>query len=587
MMVGACGALLLARSASAKVPAGWDERILVTPGGLERAVAVAVAPDGRIFIGEQWTGLIKVFKNGALLQDPFAKVTPCQQGNDETGLLGLALDPDFTSNGYLYAFVSQSVSVQRVIRYTAHGDKGDHPQIIIDGIPSAGINHNGGGIRFGPDGKLYVTVGDNSDAPSAQDRSTWKGKLLRFEKDGSIPADNPLAGSAVFATGLRNTFRICFQPTTGKIFGTENGPNTDDELNVIRKGADYGWPLVTGKGASPGHEDPIWTWTPTIAPVGCVFANGGALAGLGGDLLVADYKAGAIHRIHLGGPNGETVIADADFVTFAQQVVDVALAPDGSLIYCTLGGALGRVASGSGNVAPFAAIAASPPTGAPGVTISFDGGGSSDVDGHVVSWAWSFTNGLAPGTGPTVSRTFPATGTYTVTLTVTDDKGATGVSQRDVVITTSPANQPPSAHIESVDPDHGKAPLKVKVKGHGHDDGRVVRHDWDFGDGSAVQSLPALGTNLNTELEHTYQKEGTYTIKLTVTDDQGATGVHRENVLVGQGCAIGGEGSPRGLAPFVALALLLLFTRRRAREGVQRSSLRSARPYEPEGALSP
>ena len=130
--------------------------------------------------------------------------------------------------------------------------------VIVDDLPIGASIHNGGRIAFGPDGKLYVTIGDTSRPETAQDAEALKGKILRYNPDGSILADNPIPGSPVYALGLRNPFGLAFRPETGELFATDNGPAGNDELNVIRAGANYGWPEAVGLTTDTRFTNPIF-----------------------------------------------------------------------------------------------------------------------------------------------------------------------------------------------------------------------------------------------------------------------------------------------------------------------------------------
>ena len=209
---------IAAPSAHATVPAGYTQTTLTT--GLNRPVALAFLPDGRLLVGEQFTGNILVIKNGVRLTTPFGRLFPVYGNSNETGLIGLAVDPAFATNGWVYAMVTETNREQKVYRFTAQGDVGTALTQIITSLPTAGINHNGGGIAFGPDGKLYVSVGDNGSFPNdAQSTTSRRGKLLRYNKDGTVASGNPYgATNPAFCIGLRNTFRFCFQAGTGKIF---------------------------------------------------------------------------------------------------------------------------------------------------------------------------------------------------------------------------------------------------------------------------------------------------------------------------------------------------------------------------------
>jgi aldose sugar dehydrogenase len=319
------------------VPAGYAETLLTS--SLTRPVALAFTPDGRLLIAEQYSGEIKVFKNGALNAAPYATVSPVYTGDNESGLLGLCIDPNFASNGFVYVFVTRSSSVQQIVRYATSGDTGSSPVVMVDNIPTLGINHNGGGIGFGPEGLLYAVVGENgSQANDAQVAASWRGKVLRFDAStvpATIPASNPAAGSAVYSIGHRHPFRLAWRPSTNALYVSENGPGVDDEINVIAPGANYGWPVDTGPNASGAYTNPVQTFTSTIAITDLLFYTGSTLPFLG-DLFYVDYKGGRIRRFQMSGSSEQIVGGPFDFVTGLDEPVDVEQGPDGALYYCTL-----------------------------------------------------------------------------------------------------------------------------------------------------------------------------------------------------------------------------------------------------------
>ncbi len=229
-----CASMLRA----ATLPAGftesqWGSNLNGTPTAME------FAPDGRLFVCLQGGQLRVITSSGTLLTNPFVTVPTSPDG--ERGLLGIAFDPDFgNSNNFVYVYYTVSSPLHnRVARFTANGDVaagGETPILDLDGL-SAFTNHNGGAIHFGPDGKLYVAVGENANSSNSQSVSTRLGKILRINSDGSIPADNPtsfpgIAGSpsglnkAIWAVGLRNPFTFAFQPGTGRMFIDDVGEST-------------------------------------------------------------------------------------------------------------------------------------------------------------------------------------------------------------------------------------------------------------------------------------------------------------------------------------------------------------------------
>jgi len=239
----------------------------------------------------------------------------------EGGLLGLAYDGD--AGVYAYATASRG---NRVERYTLTGAPGGYalsdPVIVIDGLPSA-RTHNAGRIAFGPDGKLYVPVGDAGDRDAAQDPAALNGKILRLEPDGAIPADNPTPGSAVYSLGHRNVQGIAWAPpgTThaGTMYASEFGQNTWDELNEIVPGGNYGWPVVEGAGgADRGFVEPLQTW-PTDA------ASPSGIAVIGDALYIANLRGAVLRRVPLSDPTASEELADE-----YGRLRDVIAGPDGT-----------------------------------------------------------------------------------------------------------------------------------------------------------------------------------------------------------------------------------------------------------------
>jgi len=335
------------------VPGGFTETLLVST--LTRPVALAFTPDGRLLIAEQYSGLIRVFANGALLATPYATVSPVYTGDNESGLLGLCVDPDFATNGYVYVFVTRSNTVQQIVRYTTSGNTGGSPTVMVDNIPTNGINHNGGGIAFGPDGYLYAVVGENgSSASDAQVAASWRGKVLRFDASttpASIPASNPTAGSAVYSLGHRHPFRLAWRPTTNALYVSENGPGADDEINVITPGANYGWPNDTGPNGNPAYTNPVYTFGVTIAITDMLFYTGSTLP-YAGHLFYVDYKGDRIRRFTVSTGGEQITGGPFDFVTGVDQPVDIEQGPDGALYYCSLPGNLYRAQTNGSPIAP-------------------------------------------------------------------------------------------------------------------------------------------------------------------------------------------------------------------------------------------
>src|SRR6185503_21116746 len=255
-------ALLGAVALAATVPSGFVDSIFV--GVPSDATAMKFAPDGRLFVCQQ-SGKLRVVQNGTLFATPFVSLTV--DGSDERGLLGVAFDPDFETNNFVYVYytaVSPTVH-NRVSRLTANGNVAvpGSEVVLLDLNPLDHTYHNGGALHFGNDGKLYIAVGDNGNGNFSQWLGNLFGKILRINRDGSIPADNPFFGTAagvnraIWALGLRNPFTTAIQRSTGRLFINDVGEYTWEEINQGAPGANYGWPLAEGPSNNP---NPAYTY---------------------------------------------------------------------------------------------------------------------------------------------------------------------------------------------------------------------------------------------------------------------------------------------------------------------------------------
>ncbi|MEO8923696.1 MAG: PQQ-dependent sugar dehydrogenase [Caldimonas sp.] len=328
--------------------------------GLTNATALAQAPDGRLFVAEQG-GNLRVIKNGVLLPTPFATFPVDSTG--ERGLIGVALHPSFATNGFVYVYSTRkagNISHNRISRLTASGDvAAASPELVIADLPSlsSATNHNGGGMHFGADGKLYVGVGENANPPQAQDLSRPFGKLLRFNDDGSIPSDNPFfavqsgLGQAVWAYGLRNPYTFSFQPGTGVLFINDVGQDTWEEIDVGTAGANYGWPGSEGPdNVTTGITGPLFTYKHTDAsPLGSGLGGffkgmaivGGSFypstgpfpAGYRNQYYFADYVSQFVGRLDLA--NGNAAYA---FASLSGPPVDLLVGIDGAVYVLTRSG---------------------------------------------------------------------------------------------------------------------------------------------------------------------------------------------------------------------------------------------------------
>jgi len=313
---------------------GQASRVEVIATGLEAPWALAFAPDGRIFLTER-PGRLRVIQDGRLRPEPMAILPVTSQG--ESGLMGLALDLAFPSNRFLYVCYTYSAPSglrNRVARLVERDSSIRQDRIILDNIPGAWI-HDGGRVKFGPDGKLYVTTGDAADPSIAQDLRSFGGKILRLNPDGSIPPDNPFAGSPVWSLGHRNPQGLAWHPAAGALFATEHGTSVHDEVNIIHPGRNYGWPTVIGPARDPRFADPVLTFTPNIAPSGAAFA-GPRYPDWQGDLFFATLRGRHLHRVVLASPDFTRVLShERLFDGVFGRLREIIEAPDGSLYLLT------------------------------------------------------------------------------------------------------------------------------------------------------------------------------------------------------------------------------------------------------------
>ncbi len=310
-------------------------------GGLETLWAIAFAPDGRILVTER-PGRIRVLKGGKLQQEPWAVLEVYEVG--EAGLMGLALDPEFARNRFVYAaytYYQKGRMKNRLVRLRedpATG-KGQRDKVLMDGV-AANNNHNGGRVKFGPDGKLYWTTGDAQNTALAQNLSSLNGKILRLNPDGTIPADNPFADSPVYSYGHRNPQGLAWQPGSGRLYSTEHGPSgfmdcCRDEVNLIEAGKNYGWPVIRGDETQRGMVAPVRhsgnreTW----APGGAAFVTRGAWAG---SLLFTGLRGQSLYRL-VPDPKDprKAVFFERLFSSQFGRLRDVAEGPDGRIYILT------------------------------------------------------------------------------------------------------------------------------------------------------------------------------------------------------------------------------------------------------------
>jgi glucose/arabinose dehydrogenase len=304
------------------------------------------APDGRLFVCQQ-NGQLRVIKNLTLLAAPFVSLTTDPRG--ERGLLGIAFDPGFVTNQFLYVYYTATTpnTHNRVSRFTASGDVAvEGSEVPILDLENLGAsNHNGGAIHFGVDGKLYVAVGENAVPSNAQTLANRLGKILRLNSDGSIPQDNPFFGLAqgvnrsIWALGLRNPFTFAVQPGTGRLFINDVGQDTWEEINDGVAGANYGWPVCEGECTTSQYRDPIFQYGHgSSSTTGCAITGGAFYnpvapqypAAYRGSYFFADPCGNWIRRLV---PQDNNTVSP--FATNVAVPVDLKVSAEGRLFYLT------------------------------------------------------------------------------------------------------------------------------------------------------------------------------------------------------------------------------------------------------------
>jgi glucose/arabinose dehydrogenase len=326
-------------------PAGGEIVARPVARGLDHPATFVLDRTGAIFYGERLTGEIRRI-DPETGNDTSVFTIPGVVGDvtNEQGLVGLTVPPSFPSSPWLYAYATRivhGVARDQLVRIRMDGVRGTRMQLLLD-VEEAGIRHNGGRLLFGPDGMLYVVVGETLQSQLAQDLSVNGGKVLRMTPTGDVPPDNPFPGTRVYSYGHRNSFGLAFDPQTGNLWETENGPECNDELNRIEPGRNYGWgPSETCTGTAPDDTNkdgprpvpPQLFYPTTIGPTGIAFCD---LCGLGssreGDLFFGAFNTGDIHEVELS-PSRRTATRDSTPFNHGNLVLSIEPGPDGTLYF--------------------------------------------------------------------------------------------------------------------------------------------------------------------------------------------------------------------------------------------------------------
>lgn len=482
------------------VPPAFQDTVVTQFDG---PTALAFTPDGRLLITAK-TGSLRIFKDGALLATPAINISAKVCSDNERGLLGVAVDPAFASNRFVYLFYTfkkfgtcptsgPSTPVNRVSSFVLPVGNVIDPAtevVLVDNMPSVSGVHNAGDLQFGKDGNLYITIGDGGNRPCSRDQSVLCAKTLRITPSGGIPPTNPFLGAdsarcnvtgrtdpgkkcqETYAWGLRNPYRIAFDPNAAgtRFFINDVGASTWEEIDLGQSGADYGWDVregpcvrdsTTNCGPPPtGMTNPIyWYQHNTVIPSGttnaCNSIVGGAFVPLGvwpaeydDTYLYSDFTCGAIFRLKPDGAGG-FIRTEFDTGLGVESPVAMIFGPHGAtkaLYYVAYnGGEVHRIAfTGTANRAPTAVASANPTSGPAPLDVSFDGRGSSDPDGDPLTYEWDFGDGSPTATGATTSHRYTMVGTFTATLRVRDNRGGEGTD----TVRIDAGNTPPRPTIE-------------------------------------------------------------------------------------------------------------------------------------------
>jgi len=473
-------ALSVPLAATASAPSGFTDSLVAS---VAAPTAMAFTPDGRLLVTSQ-SGALQVVQDGTLLAAPALNLGPTICSTSERGLLGVATDPAFATNHFIYLYYTAATAtgcVNRLSRFVLSDANIVDPTsevFLLDNIPSTNGNHNGGDVQFGRDGYLYVTVGDGGcdyDGDSgcgaanaaARDLNVLLGKVLRITSDGGIPPDNPFVGTdsarcnltgrtdpgkicqETFAWGLRNPFRIAFDPNSSgtRFYINDVGQDTWEEIDAAQAGADYGWNVregfcatgsTTDCGPPPtGMTNPIFAYPHgngcNAITTGAFVPNGVWPAAYDGSYLFADYLCGTIFQLVPASGGGFTA---TDFATGlgVGGPITMMFGPAGqaqALYYTTYanGGQVRRIEFiQQQNQAPTAAVTADVTSGPAPLTVNFDASGSSDPDqGDTLTYIWDFgdVTGSTETANATVNHVYSTPGPFTATLTVRDNHGAT------------------------------------------------------------------------------------------------------------------------------------------------------------------
>lgn len=455
--------LLEGRTLLSTIPQNYVETVFAS--GLDAPTSMQFAPDGRLFVTQQG-GALRVIDNGTLVTTPVLTVSTTSFG--ERGLLGFTTDPNFATNHFIYVYYTATTPQlhNRLSRFTLNGNVAvaGSEAILLELDPVSASNHNGGALRFGSDGKLYVAVGENAVASNSQTLTNLHGKMLRLNADGTIPIDNPFYNTAegknraIWALGLRNPYTFDVERGTGKMYINDVGQNTWEEINLGVKGANYGWPTTEGATSDPAFRGPVYTYPHFIgstfngaAITGGSFYDPISTTGAGafpadtvGDYFFGDYVGDWIRKLDTSGPTPVVT----EFATNVGSPVDLEVSTAGHLYYLERGngGRVMKVTYSSQQTAPTITDQPDSRTASVGqsVTFSVTATGSAPL-----SYQWTRNNvAIAGATGSSYTIPSVAQSDFGVSFRVVVSNAVNSVTSQPAVLTAT-SNTPPVPTIQS------------------------------------------------------------------------------------------------------------------------------------------
>ncbi|HZI94435.1 MAG TPA: PQQ-dependent sugar dehydrogenase, partial [Patescibacteria group bacterium] len=427
------------------LPPGFQETVLI--GNIFELTSFEWTPNGDLWIITK-SGGVRVLRAGATQTTNIASISVHSAG--ECGLLGLAVDPAFATNQFLYFYytVPSSPPHNRVSRFHVVGNSLQSETVLLDGPDLVSDFHQSGNVMFGLDGLIYISMGDNELGAVAQQKNTMLGKILRIAPDGSIPPGNPFVGDPnarpeVWAMGFRNAWRFSIQPVTGTLFIGDVGQAAWEELNLGVPGANYGWPVVEGPDPAgvAGMTYPVFSYSHNGGSA-AITAGAHMVAGNFPSQYVGDYFYGdyALHEIYHMKLDANNQPISNEIFEDAAPPTHIRVGPDGALYYGSYNfEAIYRIAYvGGANRPPLAVGTVNPLSGLTPLGVSFDATGSSDPDNDPLTFKWSFGDG-AQSNNAVAFHTYNNPGVYTALLEVNDTHVISTLQTRVVAGNRSPA----------------------------------------------------------------------------------------------------------------------------------------------------